>query len=128
MLENITYWNAVYNDGSSLLQFNGDKTENKYTDISRAHLSQFVLYRNNKPVVVIHLDTNKKLIYRMRRAQNNRGEHEVVYLAGWQEKRNGINIQSIVFLFEDNHVEIVDKFHENHLWFYPINFLPDERI
>lgn len=123
-----TFWIAGYNDGTQLMQYELDGSENKYTDIDRSKLIQFILFRADKPAVVIHLDKKKKLIYRMRRAQNNKGYEEVVYLAGWQEKRNGMNIQSIIFLFNDGHVELLDKFHENHLWFYAINFIPDEKI
>lgn len=123
-----TFWKAVYEDEESLSQFDQTGHENKYTDIERNKLIQFILYRNDKPAVVLHLDKNKKLIYRMRRAMNNKGYEEVVFLAGWQERTNGKNTQMIMFLFENNHIEIVDRFYENHLWFYAINFLPDERI
>ena len=128
MTEFNTSWEAVYDNGTSLSQFNPDGSENKYVNIDREKITQFVLYRNGKPAVVIHLNRNKKLVYRMRRAQDNHGNQEAVYLAGWQEKRNGKNVQMISFLFEDNHIEIVDRFHENHPWFDSINFLPDERI
>lgn len=123
-----TFWMALYNNGTSLIQYEQDGTENKYTDITRNKLIQFILFRADKPLVVIHLDSNKKLIYRMRRAMNNKGYEEVVFLAGWQESTNGRNTQMIMFLFEDNHIEIVDRFYEDHLWFYSSNFLPDEKI
>lgn len=123
-----TFWIARYNDGTKLIQYEPDGSENKYTDIDRSKLIQFILIRAGKPLLVIHLDSNKKLIYRMRRAMNNKCEKEVVFLAGWQERSNGKNTQMIMFLFEDNHIELVDRFHEDHLWFYSINFLPDERI
>lgn len=123
-----TFWMAGYNDGTLLTQYEPDGRENKYTDINRSKLTRFILFRAGKPLVVIHLDNNKKLIYRMRRAQNNKGYEEVVFFAGWQERRNGNNTQMIMFLFEDNHIEIVDRFYENHLWFYAMNFLPDEKI
>ena len=123
-----TSWKAIYRDGSSLSQFNENRSENKYFDIDRNRLAQFVLIRNGAPAVVIHLGGNKKLIYRMRRAMDNKGHHEDVYLAGWQEKRNGQNVQMIMALFEDNRVEIVDCFNEKHPWFYSINFLKEEKI
>ena len=123
-----TLWRAIYSDGKSLLQFNPDGSENKYFDIDRIKLTQFVLYRYGKPAVVIHLNGAKKLIYRMRRAMNNRGNSETVYLAGWQENQNGRNIQMIMFLFQDNHIEIVDRFHKDHEWFYGIQFIADERV
>jgi hypothetical protein len=125
---NETFWVAGYNDGTQLTQYAPDGRENKYTDIERRKLIQFILFRSGKPLVVIHLDRKKKLIYRMRRAMNNKGYEEAVFLAGWQEKRNSKNTQMIMFLFKDNHIEIVDRFYEDHLWFYAINFLPDERI
>lgn len=62
----------------------------------------------------------------MRRAMNNLGNSETVYLAGWQENQNGRNIQMIMFLFQDNRIEIVDRFHKNHEWFYGIKFVENE--
>ena len=123
-----TEWQAIYNDGTTLSQYNEDRGENKYTDIKRDKIIQFVLKRDSIPKVVIHLDQNKKLIYRMRTAANNKGIIERVYLAGWQERVDDINTQMISFLFEDGHIEIVDRFYEDHVWFYAINFIAEERI
>ena len=124
-------WKAIYNDGESLSQYNEKKgTENKYTDIDRSRLIQFVLLAEDNPKIVIHLDENKKLIYRRRVAVAfsgaNAGKQETVHLVGWQEKKQGINTQMICFLFEDGHVEIVDRFYENHPWFYAVIFLSEE--
>ena len=127
-MQNKTCWKAIYSNGESLLQFNFDGSENKYSNIDRARLVRFDLCRDNQPLLVIHLSHKKKLIYRMRRAMNNRGKEEVVYLAGWQENQNGKNVQMIAFLFEDNHTEIVDRFYEDHPWFYSIKFLKEEKI
>lgn len=123
-----TFWMAGYNDGTQLIQYEPDGSENKYTDIERSKLIQFILFREDTPLIVIHLDSNKKLIYRMRRALNNKGYEEVVFLAGWQECTNGRNTQMIRFLFENNHIETVDRFYEDHLWFYGINFIKEEKI
>ena len=122
-------WKAIYNDGTELPQYNEDGSENKYPDIDRSKLIQFVLLYFGIPHVVIHLDDNKRLIYRRRVAQSvTKGIIEVVYLAGWQEKIKRKNVQMICFLFEDGHVEIVDRFYEKHPWFYSIVFRPEERI
>lgn len=131
MEENIktnTCWEAVYNNGESLLQFSPDGKENKYADIKRAVLKQFILYRHKLPAIVIHFDGAKRLIYRMRNAMNNHGYSETVYLAGWQETRDGKNTQMIAFLFEDGHIEIVDRFYADHTWFYAIRFQKTEEI
>ena len=135
-------WKAIYDDGKSLSQYNGDGTENKYANIDRNKLIQFVLFEKNHliergreriwgdPKIVIHLDNDKRLIYRRRVAiafsGANAGKQETVHLVGWQEKKQGINIQMICFLFEDGHIEIVDRFQENHPWFYSVIFLPEE--
>lgn len=136
-------WQAIYDDGERLSQYNGDGTENKYTDIDRSRLVQFILFEKNhligsgqerilgNPKVVIHLDNNKRLIYRHRVAMafsgTKQGNQETVHLAGWQEKKQGTNTQMICFLFEDGHVEIVDRFYENHPWFYHVIFLSEEK-
>jgi len=122
-------WCAVYTDGIELNQYNKDGTFNKYTDISRDNLIQFVLYKNNKTVLVLHLDSNKKLIFRRRVAMKVLSDKkEVVYLVGWQENKNGVNIQQISFIFEDGHIEVVDGFKSDHKWFYPIVFMEDEQL
>jgi len=118
-------WKAVYNDGTELLQESGIK----YSDINREKLQQFELYKDNKLFLVINLDENKRLIFRKRVAMKvMSGDTENVYLVGWQEKVNGSNIQNILFIFEDGHIEVVDRFYENHRWFYPIKFIEEEKI
>ena len=118
-------WKAIHNDETVVTQRDGKK----YTDIDRAQLNQFCLYDNDKLVLVVHLDKNKRLIYRRRVAKlMSKGTEEIIYFAGWQETVNGKNIQQISFLFEDGHIEIVDGFKEKHKWFYPIVFLDEEKI
>ena len=53
---------------------------------------------------------------------------EVVYLVGWQENRAGINLQSLSFIFQDGHIETIDKFQEGHAWLYPVEFMPEEKV
>ena len=121
-------WKAIYNDGTEYNQYENGKA-NSYAEIDRSRLSQFVLHENNKPLIVIHLDKRKKLIYRRRVAKHVfGGKEEVVYIVGWQEHINCMNIQSISFLFEDGHIEVLDRFKENHDWFYPVNFIPEEKL
>jgi len=125
------HWEAVYNDGTSLKQFEGDK-ENKYTDIDRTKLEKFILFSDGLPKVVVHLDENKKLICRKRVAKKvglvslQVKSEESVWLVGWQERRAGVNVQMVCALFEDGRVEVVDRFKEGHPWLYPVKFLPEE--
>ena len=123
-------WKAVYSDNTELNQFNLDGLENKYIDIDRSKLIQFSLYRNKSPLITVHLDSNKKLIYRKRIAATGFGCQikEMVHLIGWQENVNGKNAQMLFAVFQDNHIEVMDRFKEGHQWLYPVNFLPEERI
>lgn len=127
-------WKAVYNDGTFLNQYNNDGSENKYSEIDRANLSQFLLLRDTKELMVIIYFTrpSQKLIYRKRVAiyisGSKTGTQDVVYIVGWHENRNGTNVQMICFVFDDGHVEILDRFDKNHNWFYPIIFMEEEKL
>jgi len=122
-------WEAIYTDGNSLHQYNDDGTENTYIDIDRSHLIRFILHDTSGPAIVLDLTKSQKLIYRRRVALNiNSKIQEVVYLAGWQENIAGRNIQMLCFLFEDGHIEVMDRFNKNHPWFYGVNFIKEEEI
>ena len=125
-------WKAIYTDGTELPQFNEDGSENKYGDIDRAKLKEFHLVQHKQIMAVVHLDSKKRLIYRRRVAQYmagpKKGLREAVYLVGWQEKRGRVNVQVVCFVFEDGHIEVLDRFREDHPWFYSVNFLLEERL
>ena len=130
----MVFWKAIYRDGSCLMQFNSDGSENRYTAIRRNELSQFLLFHGGEVLLVLHLDEGKKLIYRRRVAvhfkigpQGKTGE-ESVYIVGWQENRRGVNVQSLCFVFEDGHIEVLDRFCEGTRWFYAVKFLPEEAV
>jgi len=125
-------WEAIYNDGTLLPQYN-DKNDplsaNKYIDIDRSKLVKFNLYKNDILIFSLHLDNSKKLIFRRRVVMKMySGNKEVVYLIGWQEKVNNKNVQQISFIFEDGHIEVTDGFKEGTKWMYPIRFLKEEEI
>lgn len=128
-----TSWKAVYKDGTFLKQYGSDGSERKYTDIKRDLLAQFHIIHDDKTLVVIHLNGNKRLIYRRRVAQHyaigpqGKTGQEVVIIVGWQENHRGVNVQMLCFIFEDGHVEVVDRFYPKHPWFYPVIFRPEEK-
>jgi hypothetical protein len=120
-------WKAFYNDNTSLPQFNADRSENRYIDIDRSKLVKFVLYQNNLQKVVVHLDSNKKLVYRRRVAISATSQiKQEIWLVGWQEKISGRNIQQLIFLFDDGHIEVIDRFREEHP-FDEIIFIEEEK-
>jgi len=121
-------WEAFYKDGSSLSQFEGDVI-NRYGDIDLSKIVKFVLHKDEKVFMVLHLDANKRLIFRKRIAMKViSGKKQIVYIVGWQEKINGKNVQSLSFIFDDGHIEMVDKFRDDTAWFYSINFRPEEMV
>ena len=125
-------WHVLYTDGSSLFQYNEGEENNKYTDIDRSRLKEFSLFVNGTRRITIPFDKNKRLVYRKRVAQDfagtTQGQKREVYIAGWQEKRNSKNIQMLCFLFDDGHIEILDKFDKDHAWSIPITFTQDEQL
>jgi hypothetical protein len=122
-------WVARYNDETSLPQYNGDGSENKYSDIDRRKLVSFTLTEQvedkNIHVLSLHLEPTQRLVYR-RRVEMVPGEEPVViYLVGWQQtiqdgSPDGRNIQSIGCVFPDLHIEWFGEFRDNHRWFYPV--------
>lgn len=106
-------WAAVYNDGSRFCQLRSDGSENKYPAIEFHKLRKFVLYNRETGVarVIIHFfRPSQKLICRQRVGIGLNGEKYRFWLAGWQENRNGVNVQMLTLLFEDGHIEVFDRF------------------
>lgn len=113
-------WKAEYADGSVLTQYNADGTENKYSEISKSNLSKFIIMEGEQPKLVVHVE-GKKLIYKQRAIISNTGRRERIWIAGWQENKDGSNVQCVSFLFPDGHVEVMPKFKEK-APFYTIDF------
>lgn len=125
-------WKVIYNDGTSLSQLCSDGSRNKYTDIDRDNLKQFLVLDENKPepVLVVHfVRPTQKLIYRQRKHMALDGTIlGVVWIVGWQENQNGKNVQMIFFLHPNGFVEVLDKFRPDTRLYYPIKFRPEEEV
>lgn len=135
-------WKAIYQDGESLDQFNDDRTENRYTDIDRSRITHFILNDSTtgKPKIILHLKPGQQLIHRRRVVQryalsslfykNNPDVkmRETVFIVGWHENRNGVNIQMLLFVFENGTVEIMDRWREDHALYSPVILLPEEKL
>ena len=127
-----TTWVVQYNDGAQ----RAEKDGLGYQDIDRDRLSVFILCESKtmKPLVVVHLSPERKLIYRKRCTVNHKNEKHHVYLVGWQQKMRTFegasvkNVQTLTALFEDGHIEVTDGFKENHPWFGNVNLRPEEKI
>ena len=133
-------WKAVYKNGTSLSQFKTEKDsnnklvtiENSYADIDRAKLSQFILMDSifDKPVVIIYFDRpTQRLICRKRMIkQMDQKARLGVWIVGWQELRQGVNIQMISFVYPDGHIEIMDRFREDDRIHYGFKFRQEEEV
>jgi len=105
------FWRAVYSDGTSI-----DGTTHKYPDIDRSRLTQFHMVDklNGKSIVVLHLRQGMKLIYRMRNFLDFYGNVKGrIQLVGWHENKGGANVQLVMVLFEDNHIEVLDRWRDD---------------
>ena len=117
---------------ASLSQYNQDGSKISYKDIPRDNLYQFILFRIgfNRPVIVVNLDCDKRLIWRMRVEKNIMSGKEIcrVHLIGWQQNVRGVNQQVVFAIFPDGMIEVVDRFREDHPWAYPVVFNDSEKL
>lgn len=123
-------WRAIYKDDTELNQVRSDGSRNKYLDIQRDKLKMFIVEdeQDNVKVALHFVRPSQKLIYRQRVGVHvlDGKESYRVWIVGWQENRNGINVQVICFVFEDGHVEVLDRFREDHALYAPIKFVSEE--
>jgi len=121
-------WQAVYNDGTDLWEYNNDVAVAKYDQIDRDKLVKFNVYETAKlgvamkPVISLDIKPGYRLIWRKRRHQRMIGPQipfKTVYLVGWQATIGGEtaigggkttiggeNVQSIIYLYEDGKMEM----------------------
>jgi len=129
------YWKAVYDDGTELLQFEEDGTENKYVDIDRHRLKFFDLFKGTRLIFRLHLEEGRRLICRARHSGKIKTmilrsktkpaplkPAETIWLVGWQQTIGGENIQDIAYIFEDGHVELAGKWKDERI-FQPVENL-----
>ncbi len=94
-------WRAWYSDGTYLDQISG---QDQYTKIDRTRLNAFEIFSDDKSLLRVWLDDDKrkKLIYRRRVQQNfsTGAITSVVYLVGWHMKVGNESIQSINYIIE----------------------------
>lgn len=99
------YWIAIYNDGTTY----PDRDEarlmrQQYREIDREKLAAFEVWEDDKLILALNLEGNKRLIYRQR-VQLIPGKGETrIWLVGWQETKNGVNFQSIAYIFPNGEI------------------------
>lgn len=123
-----TAWEAVYNDGSTLKQFNDDGSENSFGDINQDELFEFRLFHDGRVLSlflptgtfglngflyntdVSNLDVNYRLIHFARRQKSlgPRGGDKSKYFVGFQITKEGRNQQRMIEVSEKE-VRFVSK-------------------
>ncbi len=140
------YWQAIYSDGIILDQFKGAR----YQDIDRSRLVAFDLWQHPddpwkypegykgpgvEPKLLIRVDLRddtingigpKRLIWRQRHSLNSRGEEFSFHLVGWQRTVEGINVQSIAYVFDEGGVFLGGQFDERDIFMYSVQQLECE--
>ena len=112
-------WEAIYKNGASFRQ-----NSIKYSDIDRAQLMQFNLYDNLGKFVTVNLNNDKTLFYRKRVCVDNHNNTTSIYIVGWRTTDD----ITILTIFDDGHMELLDEFREGSSWLYPINYTKDEEV
>lgn len=122
------YWRAVYTDGSQLLQYNEDGSENKYPDIDRERLMRFDLLdkATDKAIYALWLNEGQQLIYRRRTILpvivTEERPKQVIYLVGYRQTimtpMGPHNIVVMNYIYEDGSVALDGA--RNNLELYPI--------
>lgn len=122
-------WLAIYNDNTALPQYPKEGVENKYVNIRRDKLEKFVVLTreaNPRVILVAHVPSGGRLIYRQR-VEKRIGSPDVrVWIVGCQTTIDGKNNQYISAIFEDGHIETVDRWAEDSRWFRSPHIRPEE--
>lgn len=109
------YWEARYNDGSNLLEVEGEKLHH-FSDINLDELNGFVLHPllPHLPTYAVDLAGGKRLIWLRRRSQqlslngDELGPGPVWSVIGWQETKNDTNFKTYLFIREDGSAFLSD--------------------
>jgi hypothetical protein len=101
-------WIAVYNDGTSLSQFDDtDKSFHQFKEIDQTKLASFMMVCDNRPAVTLLFLPGMKLIHFYRNIHLDMGGADVyvkLYCFGYE--RNGMKV--ITVIMPNNSVVIVD--------------------
>lgn len=135
-------WRAIYNDGTSLSQYDSEGKANGYQNIDRTKLVAFEVYIPNgdvksvngelepkdKILFKLHLEPEQRLVCRILGIKTvfaatgkDVKPDDHIFMVGWQQNVNGKNIQSIAYVYADGHVEQAGKWIGN-----PPNLRPEE--
>ena len=127
MSSDFPVWKVTYSDDSSYTN-----KDIKYPEIDRDKLKLFQILRpNGTSRVTFHIKSpDQRLIVRSRvlRDMITSVIKERAWLIGYQQTKQGVNLQVIMCLFQDGSIEIIDKFYDDNQFFKNINLRPEEQF
>ena len=108
------FFQVQYNDGEFFptTKEEAKKMAQLYEDIDQSRLRNFDIYDKDTDKLVLRVyfdDPEKRLIHVRRHILPLGQEKQIIWLAGWQKKVSGKNIQSINLLFPDGHIESIGE-------------------
>lgn len=122
-------WQACYKNGDIV-----KKAKNiTYDNLNRHGLEAFQVLFNNFPIVTIHLDEERKLIYRLRHEQTPNQQEILCHLVGWREGSKDV----LFYVFERTNSgrEVFPEIHlsgkfdrERNRFFYPPKYREFEGV
>ena len=113
------HWEALYDNGTSITE--GTR---KYADLPRYGLVSFsLLEEDDSPKVVIPLNPDRTLFYRMRVNLHFTGKSERFYIAGYRTKHDKMYLEVV---YPDGTVETFNSFEDARL--HPIEFWKQEKV
>ena len=128
---NEIFWTVHYNDGQRFSLSNSFK----YSNIDREKMIAFDVWFGSRLVLRIDFNNDdctadiepKRLIWRKRQRMHTNGYEEIFYMAGWQRKVKGINIQSIAYITQDGAILMGGQFVERDIQspIVPVEFETD---
>ena len=123
-------WQAAYDDGSFLNQYDGEK-ENSYHSIDRSKLVGFSLIdpTTDTAVFMMELLEDQRLVYRKRIGMDAQSGQEkyFIYLVGWQQTVGDKNVQALHWVFPDGSILSTGRFREDNPLLSEITWLDEEK-
>lgn len=105
------YWIASYKGGNTYPATieKAKEMNQEYDEIDRENLVYFEVYDDEDLILRMHLDDDKRLIYRRREVIKVGRGKKTIWLVGWQKNVNGKNVQAINYIFPDGHIEFAGR-------------------
>jgi len=98
-----------------------------WDNVNHEDIAGMTVRISKSELFTLHLEPGQRLIYRKRNVDTIGVEAEkcvypVIYLVGWRQKVNGVDIQSITYICDwigkGFQIHQAGKFKEDHPWFY----------